>query len=676
MNAPSPFHAGEQSVQSRVGVREQSERLGRRMIRDHMPEQHRELYEKLPFVVVGHLDDDGWPWASILAGAPGFVGTPDARSMRIQTRPVVGDPLSASLRQGLKVGLLGLELATRRRNRLNLEITAVEDDAINLSVDQSFGNCPQYIQTRALRFLDDRPAPTVEHLTSLDDDGKALVSGSDTFFVASSTGPGGSGPTMGADASHRGGRPGFVQVSEDGVLTVPDFSGNNAFNTLGNFEIYPRAGLLFIDFDTGDLLSLTGAVQMIWDGPEVQAFQGADRLWRFTPHHGVRIRGALPFTFSFGQSSPYNELTGTWSQAEDRRRAEALRSTWRSFRVVRAVDESSVIRSFFLEPADKLDASPFAAGQHITLEVPVGADGPILRNYTVSSAPADGLYRISVKREGVASSWLHDRVQPGQTLRLKGPAGGMTLDASVKRPVVLLSAGVGVTPMMSMLRHVISEGQRTRHFRRTFFIHSARNSTERAFFEEARSLATRSQGAVQVYSFLTAPEDTDTPGITHNGEGRITAEAISAMLPLDDYDFYLCGPEGFMQAMYDALLGLGVRDGRIFSESFGPSSLVRRPEEVVAMPASETPVAEAVVSFTRAGFEMPWLPDDGTLLELAEAHGLKPEFSCRSGSCGSCTVKLLKGRVTYPDGYTATLSEDEALMCCGVPATEEVALDL
>ena len=319
--AASPYHAGEQAVQTRAGVRERAERSGRRMIRDFMPDQHRELFEKLPYVVAGSLDARDRPWASILVGRPGFIRTPDARLLEIAARPLAGDPLAANLARGAPVGLLGIELATRRRNRMNGTVISADAGGFTVYVRQSFGNCPQYIQARTHEFaaepdraLDPRPLHAEGRLLS--PAAEALVRGADTFFIASASPDArGSGPAEGVDASHRGGKPGFVRIDTvDGrtVLTAPDFSGNNVFNTLGNLAANPRAGLLFVDFAQGDVLSLTGRAEIVWDGPEVEAFAGAQRLFRVHVEEGVRIEGAVPLRWSAPVQAPQLAATGRW----------------------------------------------------------------------------------------------------------------------------------------------------------------------------------------------------------------------------------------------------------------------------------------------------------------------------------------------------------------------------
>ncbi|MBL8664989.1 MAG: pyridoxamine 5'-phosphate oxidase family protein [Candidatus Odyssella sp.] len=316
----SPFHAGEQALQSRAGVRERAERAGRRTIRDFMPDEHRELFEKLPYVVLGSLDTGGRPWASILAGRPGFLRTPDATTLEINAWPQAGDPLAANLAPGAPLGVLGIEFETRRRNRMNGIVAETRGGGFAVRVRQSFGNCPQYIQARTARFeaSPERAAPAPEtEGGSLSAAAEAFVRGADTFFIASaSPGARGGSPSEGVDVSHRGGRPGFVRVDRvegRSVLTAPDFSGNAMFNTLGNLALDPRAGLLFVDFSAGTLLTLIGRTEIVWDGPEVAAFAGAQRLLKFHVEGGVRLGGALPLRWSPPVYAPQLAATGRWA---------------------------------------------------------------------------------------------------------------------------------------------------------------------------------------------------------------------------------------------------------------------------------------------------------------------------------------------------------------------------
>jgi len=318
---PSPWHAGERALQTRAGVGERMERVGRN-IRDFMPDQHRAFFAQLPFLVIGSVDGHGSPWASLLIGKPGFATSPDPQTLTIATRPIPGDPLETALAPGAKLGLLGIELPTRRRNRMNGRIVASNGEGFSVAVDQSFGNCPQYIQRRDYEGMaPPNGAVRVESFTRLDAAARGLISGADTFFVATFSRAEGSGRQDGVDVSHRGGRPGFVGIDDAGALVIPDYAGNRFFNTLGNMLENPRAGLLFIDFASGDLLQLTGRTEIVWDGEEVRAFAGAEHLWRLAPSHGRWLRGALPVRLALREFSPTLEGTGTWQEggAADRR---------------------------------------------------------------------------------------------------------------------------------------------------------------------------------------------------------------------------------------------------------------------------------------------------------------------------------------------------------------------
>jgi len=308
-------------MQERAGVRSRAEAAGRKMIRAFMPDQHRGFFEAQSFVIVGSLDDDDRPWASILTGRPGFMTSPDPRTLVIDARPVSGDPLARALHPGSPLGLLGIEPQTRRRNRMNGQVTRVADGRATVRVDQSFGNCPQYIQARAPSFVTVSTGPEpLRHLgPSLEEPDRALIAEADTFFIATAASGARDGdPLRGVDVSHRGGRPGFVRVAEDDgavELTVPDFRGNSFFNTLGNIAINPSAGLLFIDFSRGDVLMLTGSAEVVWEGPELAAFTGAQRLLKVRPHRGIRIGSAIPLRWTDAIPAPQLAATATWAEA-------------------------------------------------------------------------------------------------------------------------------------------------------------------------------------------------------------------------------------------------------------------------------------------------------------------------------------------------------------------------
>lgn len=319
----SAYHPGERAVQARAGVRARAEAAGSAMIRSFMPEQHREFFAQLPFVVLGSIDRVGRPWASLLAGSPGFVHAPDPEMLTIEAAPLSGDPLAESWRAGAALGVLGIQLETRRRNRVNGHVREATARGLTLGVDQSFGNCPKYITARAPSPAPGRdpPAPVLESRV-LSAQALSCIARADTCFIASASRVEGSDddPREGSDVSHRGGRPGFVhavQPADHTVLTMPDFAGNNMFNTLGNLERYPRAGLLFPDFARGDLLLVTGTTEIVWEGPLLSRFAGALRLLRVHVESGLRFAEALPFRWSGPEPAAQLARTGSWAEALD-----------------------------------------------------------------------------------------------------------------------------------------------------------------------------------------------------------------------------------------------------------------------------------------------------------------------------------------------------------------------
>ncbi|HSV52446.1 MAG TPA: pyridoxamine 5'-phosphate oxidase family protein [Burkholderiaceae bacterium] len=304
------FHEGERAMQTLAGVRERMAEVGPRVIRSYMPEQHRQFFAQLPFLIAGTVDTASQPWASVLAGPAGFISSPDPQQLAVQALPLAQDPLAQALKPGAGIGLLGIEPHTRRRNRMNGVVGQRDAQGFSVQVRQSFGNCPQYIQARKPEFVDAGGAlPAVQIADQLDGAAMQLIRQADTFYIATAH-P--AAHAQGMDVSHRGGKPGFVRVDGPGQLTVPDFLGNFFFNTLGNIAVEPRAGLLFIDFETGDLLQVSVRGEVLWDGPELAAFQGAERLLRLAVTGVRRMPAALPLRWGPAALSPVLARTGTW----------------------------------------------------------------------------------------------------------------------------------------------------------------------------------------------------------------------------------------------------------------------------------------------------------------------------------------------------------------------------
>ncbi len=388
----SPFHRGERDVQTRLGVRKQVEELGRRFIRDYLPEEHRSFFAMLTHLIVGTVDGAGRPWASVLVGKAGFIETPDPRTVTVNARRLYGDPSNRNLAPGAPVGVLGIQYHTRRRNRLTAKVREVTDDALTLSVDQTFGNCPQYIQAREAEFTaefdeigEERPSISFSSLNAC---ARGIVGRADNFYIATCFMERADDASHGADVSHRGGKPGFVRIEDDRTLVFPDYAGNNHYNTVGNISLNPLAGLLFIDFDGGDMVYLTCTAEIVWDSEEKCAFTGAERLIRFTIDEGYLVKNVLPMRWRFVDYSPILERTGSWEEVDARLEARRSEARCRELRVVGVERESSVLSSFYLQPTDGKPLTCHKAGQFLPLEVlPETEVEPVRRKYTISNAP-------------------------------------------------------------------------------------------------------------------------------------------------------------------------------------------------------------------------------------------------------------------------------------------------
>jgi predicted pyridoxine 5'-phosphate oxidase superfamily flavin-nucleotide-binding protein len=297
----SVWHAGELAVQRRAGVAEVAHRA-QAGIHDSIPESAARFLQGQQFAVFGSVDHDGGVWASIRTGKPGFVRADNPHTVQTAPLHVPGDPLIENLRGNPDVGMLVMDFATRRRMRLNGEAEIMPDASLRIHARQVYANCPQYIQQRVAEETNPPSAGTApaSRATRLSPEQQRWIAAADTFFIASAH------PEYGVDASHRGGNPGFVKVENVGSLLIPDYSGNNMFNTLGNISVNPRAGLAFPDFEQGRILQLSGGATILWDSERQAEFPGAKRLLSFAVDEVIEIRYAQLARYAFMSYSPFN----------------------------------------------------------------------------------------------------------------------------------------------------------------------------------------------------------------------------------------------------------------------------------------------------------------------------------------------------------------------------------
>ena len=374
---------------------------------------------------------------------------------------------------------------------------------------------------------------------------------------------------------------------------------------------------------------------------------------------------------------------------------------YRTFCVERKEPESRTVTSFYLTAKDGRPLAPYKPGQFLgfKLDVP-GHDKPVLRTYTISDSSGDAAhYRLSIKREpppagqqnappGASSNYFHDHVEAGSELQVRAPSGDFFLpedddgdgDGGESGPVVLLSGGVGLTPMISMLNHIVSNGAK----RPVWFIHGVRNGDEHAFGAHVRGLA-ETHANVNAHIAYLEPGPGDAEGRDYDSAGLISIELLESLLPGKDGDFYLCGPTAFMKALFNGLLDWGVAESRIYYEFFGPATVLKESgagdkadgksaptaSTVPGAPGPEAAADGPVVTFRRSGVTVTWDPDKETILDLAEANGVTPDFSCRSGVCHTCMCTLIEGEIEYVND-DALLPEEEGqiLICSSRPKTD------
>lgn len=357
---------------------------------------------------------------------------------------------------------------------------------------------------------------------------------------------------------------------------------------------------------------------------------------------------------------------------------------WRPFRVARKVKESEEITSFHLEPLDAQPLPDFMPGQFLTLRLEIpGAGAPVIRTYSLSDYPrptagSHHAYRLSIKREpaptgqqvppGVASNVLHDHIQEGSILEVRPPSGSFVLDPSPTAPVVLLSNGVGITPMMAMLKAVAVHNPA----RKIWFFHGARDGRVHAFRQEVAMTAQGMEGLTIHYAYSRPqPED---QGQFHS-QGYVDVPLIRSFVQ-EAADYFLCGSPAFMTSIRAGLKAEGVPEERVRFEMFSkpPRAAATTPpgEADAALPGS----LAATVTFARSGRTVEWQGDHDNLLAFAEAHGLRPDHSCRAGICGTCECRLLEGEVIDSEPPTATVAPGSVLICISRPGSAKVSLDL
>ncbi len=411
------------------------------------------------------------------------------------------------------------------------------------------------------------------------------------------------------------------------------------------------------------------AIERIATGPEAMSVRDVSALLYLPGHTPAGLRRALAIpALSEGWRGSFRALLEQHEQGAAGNRGLARPSTppaWpglRPFRVAASTPESTSVRSFALEPVDGEPLPGFLPGQFLALRLHApGGHAPVLRSYSLAAPADERRFRIAVKREagGLGSVLLHDRVAVGDVLEVGAPRGDFTLDVDATGPVVLLSAGVGVTPVLAMLGALARAGSE----RPAWWFHGARSGVEHAFAAEARELVSRLPAA-RSHVRYSRPQSDDREARDYDAVGRIDLDALLDLGVPQDADFYLCGPVGFLRDLTAALLSWGVHPERLHREVFGPEPRDNAPDP---HPPSGPPGRGSDVAFSRSSLTVSWDDRYGSLLELAEACDVPADWSCRTGVCHRCESGLVDGAVDYEPEPLDDPAPGQVLLCCARP---------
>jgi len=641
MSISNLYHEGELATQCRANETEIAQRNGG-VVSKTIPAGALPFIEQQPMAVIGSMNPNGHIWASILFGQPGFIHTLDDHTLEIdlsQPRSASDDPLWSNLIENADVGLIIIELDSRRRLRINGQARRVSAKRLIIDIERAYPNCPKYIQRRQwkiatieeqLESSTNSPInpPISTKGTILNETQKKLIANADTFFVTSGH------PNHGLDASHRGGHPGFVQLINDQLLLIPDFSGNSMFNTLGNFTSYPFAGLVFVDFKHNCLLQLTGGTEVLWDIEDPQEETGGtQRYWQFNILAWQEY--SLPFHLDW-------ELFD-YSPHIPKQRHRIPDNNTLLLRVERIQRETKRIKSFRLRAVDGGILPEFTPGAHLLVKVKL-PDGSIAdRHYSLlSDCRNNEIYEIAVLMEPDGrggSNYMHQQINEGDVLECQVPKNNFPQVESVKHNI-LIAGGIGITPIFSMLQELVSEQQ-------SFELHySARTNSALALRDRIEKIA---GGNVHFYS-------------SHEPQGQCMNLESLLSPPKPNVHVYVCGPHQMISAVREISKALGWTPAQIHFESFGPKALAHEHSIRVHLLKSKKTLTIS--------------PNSSILDTLIDA-GINVPHDCKRGECLMCVTRVLGGE---PDHRDLCLSPEEQstsmCICVSRAKSEKLKLDL
>ncbi|KAJ8904242.1 hypothetical protein NDN08_000766 [Rhodosorus marinus] len=557
------FHEGERIAQGKDGTRAVANRL-QLHLGTSIDVGRFELFREQRVVYALSLDEDGYPWVSEVTGPAGFLDAPDEHTAIFRgekTSFLPEDPILTNFRtcsdRRMAIIVMDFEKRIRYRANGNLEAYAPDKDYV-LDVAEAIPGCPKYIQRRRIVGQRQCMEKPVTRGKSLSAEAIEAIEKSNTTFLGTLN------PNGHCDVSHRGGFPGFIVVNSAVELVIPEYGGNGMFLTLGNLELCSRAGLIFVDFEgTGNVVQVVGDAFLEWKNAE---YEGAGRLIRFHVKQFVLHHGASPYKWEMIDYSDVIPAHGRGHGEDLPMQGKGLFPMEMVLVDSQAMNESGTTKRFTLWGSQLI---PYTPGQYATFTLTLPSGKELQRSWTITSVPTasagDHKMEITVKHMtgGEASTYLHE-AEGYPKVQLIAVGGELSPYLSgvpeLPRQVILISAGIGITPMMAIARSLRETDVEVT------FIHSERHEKDRAFADELSSL-NFSNGSFKLTTTVTDPEEPINPGVVR---GRITRELLQSKLKLENHDYqaYICGPGKFVRDVREFLSQLKVQASRVHTEEF------------------------------------------------------------------------------------------------------------
>ena len=664
------FHQGELDVQAMANESAIALRNGQVISSNILP-------GAIPFIaqqnmlVVSSVDPKGLPWSSVLFGTPGFIQANNSGALLLDTSKMLineHDPLWRNILNNPQVGVLAIELSTRRRFRVNGRIQNISNEIegvannekqtlanslFEIIVQQAYPNCPKFIQRRNLKIEDQAyseklPKPLTGN--ALTPEIIDVISQSDSFFVSSASILKGKNEHS-VDASHRGGFPGFIKVLENNRLLIPDYQGNSMFNTLGNIHVYPKAGIIIVDFENSRVLQLSGSAKILWNQQDdTNHSSGTKRFWELSVEKWQETQIPKGVNWNFQDYSPHNprelkvkELKAKEGEGNSEIKSAIDANGKMALRISQVAKKSERINLYQLRAQEGAALPIFEAGAHLPVEVTLNSGKQVLRHYSIlSSTQEKRFYEIAIQNEKQGrggSKALHQQLAHNSVVTVLPPKSEFSLLPNHQH-VVLIAGGIGITPILSMLRALVEKNA-------SFEIHyTAKTEADLAFKKEVQVLA-----GPKAHFYTSQGKQAKRLDLQHLIKNTQAHSHV-----------YMCGPLRMISQVRELANEHNWPESHVHFESFG----------VVSQPNDK-----AIEISLKKSNQVIMVDPNQTILDALMDENISVPFDCKRGECGMCATTVLKGEADHRDVYlNKTEQAQQMCVCVSRAKGEKLTLDL